>query len=132
MNKGIYCLLLYLKKESKIIIGKSEHIFPKGYYCYVGSALNNLQKRIERHKKKNKKKHWHIDYFLDKGRIIKVETILTKKKKECWLSNKIKKLNGETIMKKFGSTDCRCETHLYYFKKNPIKMVKRIFNEKCK
>ena len=30
---------------------------------YVGSAKANLTKRIERHKRKRKKMHWHLDYF---------------------------------------------------------------------
>ena len=127
MNKGIYCLLIYLEKEQSIRIGNKKTIFPKGYYCYVGSALNNLQKRIERHKSKNKKKHWHIDYFLEKAKILDVKTLKTKKRKECWLSNEIKSFKGRTIMKKFGSTDCNCETHLYYFQKNPKDKLNNIF-----
>lgn len=126
MNRGIYCLTLYLKNESKIKIGRRKAIFPKGYYCYVGSALNNLQKRIERHKRKDKKKHWHIDYFLEKAKIISIKTMKTGKRKECWLNNKIKN-KAQLVMKKFGSTDCSCETHLYHFQKNPIKELNKIF-----
>lgn len=127
MNKGIYCLLLYLEKECSIKIRNKDSNFPKGYYCYVGSALNNLKKRIERHKSKNKKKHWHIDYFLEKVKIMDVKVMETNKKKECWLSNRIKNLKSQTIMKKFGSTDCSCETHLYHFQKNPAKELNEIF-----
>jgi len=126
MNKGVYCLLLYLEKEQTIKIGIKEATFPKGYYCYVGSALNNLQKRIERHKRHNKKFHWHIDYFLKKAKILDVKTIKTEKKKECWLSDRIKSLKSQTIMKKFGSTDCSCETHLHYFKKDPARKISEI------
>lgn len=127
MKKGVYCLLLYLKNYTKIKVRDKEALFPKGYYCYVGSALNNLQKRIERHKRKIKKKHWHIDYFLEKAKILKIKTILTSEKKECWLSNKIKSLKSKTVMKKFGSTDCKCETHLHYFQKNPSKKLDEVF-----
>ena len=127
MNKGIYCLLIYLKKETEIKIRFKKTIFPKGYYCYIGSALNNLEKRINRHKSKYKKSHWHIDYFLEKAKIIDVKTIETEKKKECLLSDTIKNLKSEVIMKKFGSTDCNCETHLHYFKENPIKKLNKIF-----
>lgn len=127
MNKGVYCLILHLKNKSSIQIRHKRVLFPQGYYCYVGSALNNLHKRIERHKSKNKKKHWHIDYFLEKAKIIDVKTITTNKRLECWLSNRIKKLKSQTVMKKFGSTDCRCETHLHYVQKNPIKELDKIF-----
>lgn len=127
MNKGVYCLVLYLEKEQNIEIRNREVAFPKGYYCYVGSALNNMEKRIERHKSSDKKFHWHIDYFLEKAKILDVKTIKTEKRKECWLNNKIRNLKGKMIMKKFGSTDCNCETHLHYFKKNPAKELNRIF-----
>lgn len=127
MNKGVYCLILHLKNKSPIQIRHKRVLFPQGYYCYTGSALNNLQKRIERHRSKSKKKHWHIDYLLEKAKIIDVKTITTNKKLECWLSDKIKKLKSQTVMKKFGSTDCRCETHLHYFQKNPIKEMDKIF-----
>ncbi len=127
MNQGVYCLLIYLSDSQNIMIRNKEITFPKGYYCYVGSALNNLQKRIERHKSQKKKKHWHIDYFLEKSKILKVKTIQTNKRKECWLSNKIKNLKSQTVMKKFGSTDCHCETHLHHFEKNPVKELEKIF-----
>lgn len=127
MNKGIYCLLMHLEKESNIKIRSKKFNFPEGYYCYIGSALNNLKKRIERHKRKDKKKHWHIDYFLEKAKIIDVKTIKTEKKKECLFSSKLKNIKSQTIMKKFGSTDCNCETHLHYFEKNPIGELNKIF-----
>lgn len=127
MNKGVYCLLLYLEKKCDIKIKSRRQVFPEGYYCYIGSALNNLQKRIERHKSKDKKKHWHVDYFLEKAKILDVKTIKTSERKECWLSNRIKNLKSQVIMKKFGSTDCNCETHLHYFPKNPVKELDKIF-----
>ena len=65
--KGTYCLLIHLKQDSKITIGKlGEKNFQKGYYIYVGSALNSLKTRIQRHLRKEKKIHWHIDYLLNK------------------------------------------------------------------
>lgn len=127
MNKGIYCLLLCLEKECIIKIGCREVFFPEGYYCYIGSALNNLEKRIERHKRKKKKKHWHIDYFLEKVKILDVKAVRTEEKRECWFSNEVRSLKSRIIMKKFGSTDCNCGTHLHYFKENPIKELNKIF-----
>ena len=56
MDKGNYCLLIHMKKDSKIKIGAKGFIFfKKGYYVYVGSALNTLSKRIERHLSIDKK-----------------------------------------------------------------------------
>ena len=127
MNRGVYCLLIKLEEEKVISIRKRRVLFPKGYYCYVGSALNNLDKRIERHKSSDKKNHWHIDYFLEHAHIIDVRTISTQEKLECGLSDRIKNLKSKVVMDKFGSTDCKCETHLHYFEKNPSKELDRIF-----
>ena len=122
--KGIYCLIIFLDKDKSINIGKRIIFFPKGFYCYVGSALNSLKKRIERHYKKNKKMHWHIDYFLKEAAIIDIKT--TNNKNECRLSRKISKL-ADSAIKGFGSSDCKCLTHLYYFKKNPSKAIEKVF-----
>ena len=62
INKGSYLLLLFLEKEKVLQVGKlGTFTFQKGWYCYVGSAMNNLQARIERHLKIEKKLRWHID-----------------------------------------------------------------------
>ena len=63
--KGTYCLIIQLKKDSRIEIGKLGLLnFDKGYYVYVGSALNSLEARLERHLKTEKKLFWHVDYLL--------------------------------------------------------------------
>jgi sugar fermentation stimulation protein A len=127
MSKGVYCLIINLPKDKTIKIGKLGNIlFKKGYYCYVGSALNNLEKRILRHKSKNKKIRWHIDYFLKYGKITGTIEIKTTKKLECRLSKKVNKLS-DTIILKFGCSDCRCSSHLYYFNKNPSNILKNTF-----
>jgi len=121
--KGIYSLIIFLNKDKKIKIGNKTKLFPKGYYCYIGSALNNLEKRIQRHYNKKKRFHWHIDYFLKYAKIIGVK-IRKNSKDECGLSRKIRSIGGKVILKGFGSSDCGCESHLYYFSKNPIKNIK--------
>jgi len=121
--KGIYCLVIFLNKSRNIKIGKKRVLFPKGYYCYVGSALNNLEKRIQRHYSKRKKFHWHIDYLLKHAKIINV-VVKRNFEDECFISRKIKSLGGKVILKGFGSSDCKCDTHLYYFLIKPIIRLK--------
>lgn len=117
-NKGNYCLIISLENDSNIKIGaKGKISFNKGYYVYIGSALNSLTKRIERHISEKKKKHWHIDYLLlNKNANIK-EVIFTYsiKKIECDISNEINK-NSDGYIELFGCSDCNCISHLYYFK----------------
>jgi len=116
--KGSYLLICQLDTDEKIKYGVRTDNFKKGFYVYVGSALNNINKRVERHLRKEKKKHWHIDYFLEQAKIIKIKKY-PESVKECELSNKIKK-KSDGFIKGFGCTDCKCESHLYYFKKEPI------------
>ncbi len=54
--KGVYCLIIKVKTDIIQKIGALGKIkFDKGIYVYVGSAQNNLKKRIKRHLSKNKK-----------------------------------------------------------------------------
>tara|TARA_B100001971_G_C18232042_1_gene564552 strand:- start:688 stop:1047 length:360 start_codon:yes stop_codon:yes gene_type:complete len=112
--------LIYLNSKKKIKVGKRGSVdFKKGYYCYVGSALNNLSKRVERHKRKEKKIRWHIDYLLKHAKVIGVKMIKTNKKIECSVNNKVSDVSTQVI-DSFGSSDCRCKGHLHYFDKNPL------------
>ncbi len=114
MASGIYALIIELKNDAKIAIGALGSLaFKKGYYIYVGSALNGLDARINRHKSNTKKLHWHIDYLLQKAEIIDVIRIETKEKLECKMSRAVKIVAQDSI-KKFGCSDCKCDSHLYY------------------
>ncbi|PQL20350.1 DNA/RNA nuclease SfsA [Veillonella denticariosi JCM 15641] len=63
-DSGVYVMVMHLDRDLELEIGsKGMMHFKEGYYMYVGSAKANLAKRIERHKRKRKKMHWHLDYF---------------------------------------------------------------------
>ena len=117
---GIYALIIKLSKKQEIKIGRlGTFVFPKGYYVYTGSAQNGLEKRINRHLSSEKKLHWHIDYLLCYAKVIKVVRYVGRKD-ECELNNMTGQITGATqIVKKFGSSDCNCVTHLYYFENMP-------------
>ena len=112
--KGSYILIVELKNNSIISIGKKKEKerFNKGYYIYVGSALNGLDQRIQRHLRKQKKIHWHIDYLLKHAVLIDVFCKESKIREEC---NIAKKLDGQLCsIPGFGCSDCRCKSHLFY------------------
>ena len=113
---GIYTLIIKLSNKREIKVGRlGTFVFPKGYYVYTGSAQNGLEKRINRHLSSEKKLHWHIDYLLCYAKVIKVVRYVGRKD-ECKLNSVTGKSAGATqIVKKFGSSDCNCVTHLYYF-----------------
>ena len=110
--KGTYFLLMSLNSDKSIQIGKLGKIqFRKGWYVYIGSALNGLEGRINRHLRSEKKHHWHIDYFLDYAKIKKVYVKRGIVKEECTVSQSFLK-HFETISN-FGCSDCSCKSHLY-------------------
>jgi len=119
-KKGIYKLVLKLSKDKEIKIGKlGTFVFSKGFYVYTGSAQNGLEKRIKRHLSSHKKFHWHIDYLLSHAKVIKVFRYVGSTD-ECRLNSVTGQSAGATmIVKRFGSSDCNCATHLYYFKNIP-------------
>ena len=113
--KGCYCLTIHLKNAKKIKVGKLGMInFKKGYYVYIGSAMNSLESRINRHLRDEKKLHWHIDYLLKESEIEEIIFNESTEKIECELSRYIS--NNAKAIKNFGCSDCDCESHLYYFK----------------
>ena len=123
---GTYILILQLENDKRIQIAKlGQFRFPTGYYAYVGSAFGpgGLAGRLKHHLHPGKKLHWHIDYFLDKAEV--KDVIFIKGKKECKLSKNIKKLSMKTI-EGFGSSDCKCSSHLFKFTFNPMKSQKFI------
>lgn len=121
LNKGIYCILIKLMKAPDIKIGcLGTFHFPIGFYVYTGSAQKNLEQRIQRHLRKEKKFHWHIDYLLHHGQVICTYKYPGEKYRECKLNQKIGAMRNATVpVKGFGSSDCSCISHLYFFKGNP-------------
>lgn len=116
--KGVYILILEITEDTKIKIGVlGEVIFTSGTYIYVGSGQKNVEKRITRHFRKDKKIKWHIDYLLSSSECKILEGVVypLSKKYECKISSLALKLGGEPI-KKFGSSDCRCISHLFKIK----------------
>lgn len=115
--KGSYTLLIEMPGDSEIEVGRLGKIkFSKGYYAYVGSALNSIESRVRRHLSRDKKKFWHIDYLLEKAEIRKIIYAQSKSRNECNIARELSKNLSSTA--KFGSSDCSCRSHLFYSKKN--------------
>ncbi len=123
--KGAYILVIHLKKNSKIRVGKLGTIsFEKGYYCYVGSAKGgsvSIESRTNRHKRLASKKvgklKWHIDYFLADPNVSIIDIKKLENNDECKIS-KILENSADSTIHKFGSSDCKCDCvgHLHFFK----------------
>ena len=112
-GKGIYILLIKLRADREITIGRLGLFhFKRGIYAYVGSALGGFKSRIRRHLKKNKKLQWHIDYLLEFADISDVLTIETNKRLECAVARALGE-HFEAVLG-FGSSDCKCKSHLFF------------------
>jgi Uri superfamily endonuclease len=115
--QGIYVLIIQVTKDINLNIGALGKIaFTKGLYAYVGSAQTNLEQRIKRHLRKEKRRFWHIDYLLDNpaAKITKVLFKKANKTEECKTAKIISK--KAKPIPNFGSSDCNCKSHLYHIK----------------
>jgi len=113
--EGIYVLIIQVGKDINVHVGALGKIaFKKGVYAYVGSAQTNLEQRVKRHLRSEKRKFWHIDYLLDDdaAKIVKVFFKKAAKSEECKTAKNIGK-KGEPIAH-FGCSDCNCESHLFH------------------
>lgn len=109
-----YVLEIKLEEDKRINVGKLEGVFfKKGYYFYVGSGKKNFKSRIERHLSNNKRKYWHIDYLLFSVTAHITKVYSSEKEIECEIANILHQRNHMEI-ENFGSTDCKCFSHLFY------------------
>lgn len=117
-HPGTYLLFLTLYSHAEIQIGRSKSgkmtFFP-GYYFYVGSALGpgGLGSRLQRHASDTVRKHWHIDYFTEKAKLIGAFVIENEKRLECKMAKNIERLT-EVCYEGFGASDCACKGHLFF------------------
>ncbi|MCP5063366.1 MAG: GIY-YIG nuclease family protein [Ignavibacteriae bacterium] len=118
----MYVLEISIKSKLVLnhkILGELE--LNKGYYYYVGSAQRNLTQRVERHLRKDKKLHWHIDYLTTHPKVkIKNTYLIPNKDKneECKLVKKLEQnFDCSHAIKGFGNSDCNvCISHLLFRK----------------
>lgn len=120
-ERGTYALVVSLNKAACLQIGRlGVHDFPAGYYVYAGSALGGLSGRLNRHLKPQKRLHWHIDYLLQHASVKAIWYATGPDRIECTWNALIAALPGAQLsVHGFGSSDCRCSSHLTYFVTTP-------------
>jgi Uri superfamily endonuclease len=101
----------------------------KGYYAYTGSAVGksgvSLRHRVDRHLRRKKIRHWHIDYLLtcQKAKVTAVVACASTVNRECRINKVIQNIRGATVpIKGFGASDCKknCKSHLAYLGEDDI------------
>jgi len=119
---GSYIVVLRLDGDKHIEIGELGTIFfRKGYYLYAGSAKRGLTKRIERHQRLRKNLFWHIDYLREETSFCRALPVRTSEDLECSIAGSLKEI-ADGPVKGFGSSDCRCESHLFWMENDPMRL----------
>lgn len=123
MGRGTYGLLMQLERQVTLTVGRlGMYCCPPGYYLYVGSALGSggLEARLARHLRREKRRFWHIDYFLDMATVIEVWQAATEGRWECRWAQAALMLPGRSVpLPRFGASDCRCPAHLVHWTARP-------------
>jgi sugar fermentation stimulation protein A len=120
-DRGSYLLILEVAQSRRIDAGGLGKVpFPKGYYVYAGSARANLTKRVERHLRRRKQFHWHIDYLRDRADSCTALPVRSSDDLEHDLAEALG-LIADWSIPRFGCSDCKCPTHLFGFKENPVR-----------
>ncbi len=158
VKKGTYAIVMALGSETNIAVGRlgrrsgeREITFPAGCYVYFGSAHCGLRGRVSRHLKREgsngsggsrkKRLHWHIDYLVQFADVTQVwyaleveqgKWLLRKEKLECLWCQAARKLpQAQFLIPGFGSSDCRCPSHLIYFPAPPpFELFRRMLEER--
>jgi len=119
-DRGSYIIILRLRKGRRIPVGDLGTIrFDRGYYLYVGSARKNLSQRIARHSRRLKTFHWHIDHLRRYAEYHGSLPVRASMDLECELASALGRISQWDIPN-FGSSDCRCQSHLFGMREDPF------------
>jgi len=122
-DKGSYLLGISLAQVLDLFVGRlGQFAFSAGYYIYAGSAQGpgGLAARLNRHRRREKQLHWHIDYLLAHACLTDVWSIVSKERLECLWARGVAEMPGARIVApRFGASDCRCPAHLIHFSQPP-------------
>ena len=112
---GAYILLFRLTELVSLKVGRlGTFRFPPGHYAYVGSARGGLEARVGRQLRGDGKVHWHIDHLLPHAVARRALLSPSSEDIECALASAVAKMTGAAIPAPgFGSSDCRCPSHLF-------------------
>lgn len=120
-DAGVYCLVLRLPRPHRITAGRLGcRRLAAGWYLYVGSAKRNLAARLRRHLRREKRFRWHIDYLRGVARVEHIWVWAWTDAGECRANARVQGLPGAAVpWTGFGSSDCRCRSHLTVFHGKP-------------
>ena len=120
---GTYALIFSAYRKNQLKIGKLGTLQLKpGFYIYIGSAFGpgGLKARIAHHRKRANRPHWHIDYLSSFLELIEIWHTYDPIHREHQWAKTIASTRGASVpLSGFGASDCRCNSHLFYFNTDP-------------
>jgi Uri superfamily endonuclease len=119
---GTYALVLQSHTRARARIGRWGHLNIKpGHYIYVGSAFGpgGVLARVLRHCRKEKSKHWHIDYLREFVTPILAWCSYESVRLEHRWAETMTEMTDTTPIRGFGCSDCKCQAHLFYTEIEP-------------
>ena len=120
---GTYALVLRAPRTISIRVGRLGPLdVRRGYYVYVGSAFGpgGVAARVGRHRSGAGRPRWHIDALRCVTRLVEVWITHDPIRREHdWAAAARGDLGGHVPLRGFGSSDCRCEAHLFRFPRRP-------------
>ena len=123
VSKGTYVLVLAVALPLRLAIGKlGTFDFPAGWYAYAGSARGpgGLAARLRHHLQVAVRPHWHIDYLRKGAGLAEIWYGRAADHDEHrWAGGLAAMRGADSVAAGFGSSDCRCATHLIFFPARP-------------
>ncbi len=120
---GTYVFFCSAETNALLDIGSLGRVrLRPGFYAYVGSALGagGLRARLAHHFHVTETPRWHIDYLRRRTRIERVwYSYGSKRREHQWAAAMGAVLDGSVPVARFGSSDCQCASHLFYFESLP-------------
>jgi Uri superfamily endonuclease len=112
---GTYALFLELHEPGELEVGRLGRIrFDSPFYLYFGSAFGpgGLKARLGHHLRPAVRPHWHIDYLRQIASVRDAWQTDDGARLECTWAEAASALRGASLVPRFGSSDCRCRSHL--------------------
>ena len=121
---GTYVLVLKNYSSQEVEIGQWGTLdLSPGYYLYIGSAFGpgGVFSRVARHCRKEKRKHWHIDFLREKTTLLAIWVDHSPFRLEHDWAKGATRMKGLIPVRGFGCSDCQCDAHLFFSEVIPMK-----------
>lgn len=119
---GTYALILRADAVRRVRVGRlGELVLEPGFYAYVGSALGpgGVSARVRRHRR-SRNVHWHVDSLRDVATLVEVWYAHDPARREhAWAEALLAQPGATCPLPGFGASDCRCASHLAFFRSRP-------------